>query len=568
MAAIPKELQDVKQWTFSYSEEELKRPKDTSYKTNGGLTYDLAKQAAGENRYVGFYTTKEDPYILIDVDHINPEYPLDDLPPKFREFIGKNLTYCELSPSGKGIRFIYKLPEVKDKDLVQGNTFYTNELDNKKNIQVSLGPPWNTITENRLPFSKGVIATVDLKQLSKPFKIRFKVTDLKGKDKTTFAQGAAPNFKVFSQAVLSIPLDQNPRVVRGYEKLTDNTYEHYAFWLKVLMGIHHYSTVTNKSAQCLDLAISWSSKDPESFDGVNAIIKRWEKFDDERDEAITFRTVLGIAKYCRIVWPFPAPQKKFEIANHVPLKPINTQVDNFYTLMDHYGIEFYSSSSDFHQLYISGDKDILEEYFVGQHEVMWYFDKYLGPYDYKTLAIPMVRLAQNNGFIGISSKAVKTYVEMNAHKNSKPIDFFRLYIETPFEELPEEMQENGDNYKQSTFEQLWSCIHVKKSESPERKALYSRLFRAWWLGLLRNMYYEGIHRSNSGILLLTGIENTYKTSFFRYLFPKFFRRDTAFTTHGFSNSAELRDITKIAATHRLVVFDEIEQHYSFIRWYV
>jgi hypothetical protein len=228
--------------------------------------------------------------------------------------------------------------------------------------------------------------------------------------------------------------------------------------------------------------------------------------------------------------------------------------------LEHYDIKFYSSSGIFYHLYISGDRDILEEYFTEQHDITWYFDKYLGPYDYKTLAMSMLSFVQANGFIGMGLIRLGSFVEVVAHKNSNSIDFFRMYLEMPFDELPEEMQENGKNYEQSTFDYLWSCIHIKKSESEEKKLLYARLFKAWWFGLLRGMYYEGVHRSNSSILLLTGVENTYKTSFFRYLFPKFFRHDTAFTTHGFGNSAELRDVTKIASSSRLVVFDEIEQH--------
>jgi hypothetical protein len=66
---------------------------------------------------------------------------------------------------------------------------------------------------------------------------------------------------------------------------------------------------------------------------------------------------------------------------------------------------------------------------------------------------------------------------------------------------------------------------------------------------------------NNCILLLTGDEQKRKTSHFLYLLPTFMRENyIALTTHGFDSDAAMRDVSKIAASNLVLVWDELERY--------
>ena len=548
---IPEELRKLRQWTYSLSKKELKRPTYTKYEPNDALTYERAKILAGDERYIGMYVTHDDPYILIDIDHVDPTEPENQLPPKFLQLFLENRTYSEISPSGKGIRAIYKLPKIADKTLVQGNTFYSSELSKKRLIQVSFGPPWCTITGNQLSFATEKIGTITLDQLAEAFTIKFKVFDIQDKSKkTTFNTIELPELGQVRRALFQIPLDQNPRVVRAYETVTGGTYEHYAFWLKILMALHNYAKKADCLPQCLDLAIAWSATDPNDYEGEEPVLNKWRSFDESKDETVTFLTLFKIANKCRIFWPYPKARKK----ETDPLLPIHNQYANFKALLDFYNLKFYRNASNTYHLYVTGDEDIVDKWF--KTDVI--FEKYYGPFDTKQLSNIFLLMMQEEGYVGVSAQVSSLFSKIVLQQTEEEVNFFKMYLDTPFDELPEDMQDGDPSfYKLSTFEALWGCIKPSK-EDP----LHKILFKKWMFGLLRELYYDGPFRTNSGALLLTGPENTYKTSFFKYLLPPFFRSEVVCTTHGFGSAAELRDVTKIAASSRIVVFDEIEQHFK------
>ena len=91
---IPKELQVLKQWTYSFSEEEKKRPTHYHYEPDGALSMAEAVEMAGENKFIGFYVTPEDPYLLGDCDHVeNPNDPFSELPVPLAALLQSKNTY-------------------------------------------------------------------------------------------------------------------------------------------------------------------------------------------------------------------------------------------------------------------------------------------------------------------------------------------------------------------------------------------------------------------------------------------------------------------------------------------
>ena len=573
MVSIPDEIRNKKQWSYSFSETEPKRPKHTAYKPDGGLTFVEATQHAerlGDKILTGFYVTKEDPYVLGDIDHVeNPDDPFAELPPEIAFLLKTKQTYCEISPSGKGLRFILKFISKDIKNKLQGNYFLTKEKQSertKKQIQINIGSPWMTITSNATSFAKNAIATVSLDELEKCFALKHIApapATITTEAKASSDRITIPTFNQLQNAVMSLPMDQNPRIQRAYAKTFSSEYDHYDYWMKVMMGLHHYALLSpNDSIHCLELLISWSRLDPVAFTGEEDVHKHWLSLNKNNHNIIvTFKSVLSLAYYNTLIWPILAKQKQEDIDRGIPRKPLITEYVNFKALIDFYDIKLYRDESNLNVVYLTGDADIIEDKFM-LHRVKLYYDKFYGPYDEKTLVPGFHIFLQQQGFVGIMHVRVREFIKNLLAETKNTINLIKLYFDTPFAELPKEYQENGRNYEKSTFERLFKCLTIRPitNNHDAEYELYWKYYKCWLMGITRTLYYKGPYRMNNCILLLTGPEQIRKTSHFLNLLPRFMRDKIALTTHGFQTESSMRDLVKLSANNLMLVWDEIEQY--------
>lgn len=562
MDMIPQELKQVRQWTHSYSRGELKRPKHFKYIHNGGLTYEQAKDRSGSDLYIGFYTTIDDPYILIDIDHVqNPKNPFSELPVSLASFIQTLKTYVEISPSGNGLRVICKLPSPTDKQLVQGQIFYITEtMGDKRQCQCNFGPPWMTITGNSTPYAFEDIAQVTLNDLAEVFTIRLKDDPSKVEARKKIDVTKLPSLSEISNAIMSIPLDQNPRVQRAYVKTFKQSYAHYDFWVRLLMGLHNYAILANKEIECLELALQWSRTDTESFESEDDVVKHWRSFNEKENE-VSYKTIFGVAVNNRLFWPMPKKQTKAEKDRRAPLKPLTTEYSNFESMVDYYNIKMHRDVGEPNIVYLTGDTDILEKYFI-VHNVSYQFSRYLGPFVRDTLIPAFHIMCQRIGFVGISHTQITAFVKNLLAKTRNKIDLIKLYFDTPYEDLPTEYKQDECYYESTTFDKLFECLKIDYTTYDHNRELelYKAYYKKWLMGIVRNLYYRDHQQMNNCVLLLTGKEQIRKTSHFKYLFPPFLRHLVAFTTHGFANDGAMRDVVKLSATNLVLVWDELE-HY-------
>lgn len=570
MTSIPEEITGIKQWSYSYSTEELKRPAHADYKPNGAMDYMEAKTIASisnPNRLIGFYVTEEDPYILGDLDKIkDPNNPFEELPSELAYLLKSKETYFEISPSGKGIRFILKFISLEEKKQIQGSVFYTKELTDpkeKKSIQINLGSPWMTITGNPTDFSSSRIALVSTTELSRCYDLKLE----RKKDKTVTLTQLESTIKVpFSKlksAIMSLPLDQNPRIQRAYEKTFNCGYEHYDYWLKVLMGLKYYSELAGNSMDCLSLITSWSAQDEQSYTGEEDVARHWDSLNkiENEDDPVTHLSILKLTYNNTLLWPIPKEQSKTEQDLNMPLKPLTTEYVNFKALVEYFNIKVYGNYLEEHTYFLTGDSDILDQNFK-MLKVELHYEKYYGPISQKTL-IPMFHIfLQDNGFLGIGHNRVQEFLRNWVVDLQGEINLMRLYFDTPFYELPISYQDNAINYNTSTFDKLFECLKIDFKTKDEEKelALYKRYYKCWLMGLVRGLYYEGQYKENNCILLLTGIEQIRKTSHFKALLPNFLRGYITNTSHDFSTSTSIRDIAKLATDNLIIVWDELEKY--------
>jgi hypothetical protein len=567
MSNIPVELTLLPQWTYSYSLEDKKRPTHTTYKTNGGLTFEEARIKAGEHKFVGLYVTPDDPYFLLDIDGLHdPSDPFAELPLDLSAFLQLHKTYTEVSPSGKGLRAVYKLPKGEDKQQLSGSyTKYKGKMGEgskgkEREAQLNYGPPWQTVTGNKTEFSADHVAEVQLTELREVFPIVMKQQALE-QPKQEFDKTKLPTLSEVSGALDAIPLDQNPRVVRAYEKVFLQKYQHYEFWNRILMAVHHYATLADKDAECLSLVLKWSRKDPTEYESEEDVLKHWRSFNNDTDkEIISYRSLFGVAYRNRLFWPTPKKRSKDEERAGTPVKPIISEYANFQALIDFYNIKLYRDETDPNLIYITGDADIIRQYF-SMYKVKQVYGKYWGPFTRDTLIPAFHMMSQEKGFTGASHMLMAGFVKNVLALTQRTIHLVKLYFNTPYHQLPKEYRTDEAYYDSTTFDKLFECLVIDcATVDPDRETeLYKAYYRKWLMGLVRNLYYLGAEQMNNCVLLLTGPEQIRKTSHFKFLLPEFMREYIAFTTHGFVSETAMRDVVKLSSTNLVLVWDELEQ---------
>lgn len=550
---IPEELQRLPQWTYSFSTDEPKRPTHYNYPPYQGLSYEEAKAHEGNGISIGLYVTKQDPYILGDIDHIEDVHnPFNELPIELVDLLTSHPTYMEISPSGKGIRFIYKFHS-KDEKKVTNNKYFVG-LTTGKETQVNIGPPWMRMTGKVLNGSPGYISTVDWSDLEQAYAVHY----VRGSNVTTPVPTTQAPLVEVQEHLMRIPLDQNLRVQRAFQTVFEGSYHHYTFWMKVMMALHCYAEATNQMIECLSLAIQWSATDPSAFTGEEDVANHWRSLSNGKCEVISHKTLFKLANLCTLQWPVPRPVKNKKVTRRLPL---NTELANMQYMMNYYNIRLCADVGNPMIYYITGDEDIMRRY-MGVRDVTDLFGKYYGPFDIQRLVSAFQPFCQEIGFSGLSRGMLKDHLLTIIHLNNETFDPIEYYFSTPLEEMPPSYRDNIDHIDRSTFDDLFDCIKIDHmTNNKEREeGLYRDYYKKWLCGLIRSMYYRDTPSTNNCVLLLTGAEQIRKTSHFRYMLPKWMRdRYVVFTTHGFNTAESIRDITKIAASTRLIVWDEFDQ---------
>lgn len=553
MSIIPDELHKLKQWSFSYDASNLKRPTHSKYRHNGALTLAEAIKKAGTEYLTGMYVTKKDPYVLMDIDHIDdPNDPFDVLPPKLEGILLEHDTYSEISPSGQGVRVIFRLPSVKDKKLLAGNIFYTiEEMGSKRNAQINVGQPWMTITRNPTEFSDKRISEITLGELAEAFALKYKEVDEPANMPDLSRK--VSTIGEFRDAVMALPFDINPRILRAYRATFLAEYTPYDYWLKVLMAIHKYAVETKTMLECFELAVKWSSQDKANFKGIDDIRKRWDSFSGKTNP-ISHKTVFKLFYSNSLRWPKPKKKKDGDKRRY----PITSEYVNFVSLLRFFNIKLYRDEGNINYIYVTGDDDIMLKYFK-MHNATKHLDKYYGWFAADTLIPAFHIMLQDFDFMGLSHAMTSGFVKNILAQTRRTVNIYREYFETPFHKLPTKLQEGAEWYDNSTPERLFKCLTLD-TDSEKEIELYKSYYKFWLMGMVRSLFFPDSIHMNNCILILTGREQIRKTSHFKYLLPKFMRHRVTFTTHGFQHESSIRDVAKIAANSLVVVWDEIENY--------
>ena len=568
--ALPIEIRQLPHWTTHTN----KRPTLPPDQWNNALTYEEART---KSEHIGLLVAPAEasPYLLIDIDFpgkeeekrliqeqllsnpaiIGTDEHLKLIEPTIKSIRSLSIyplikeTYTEFSPSLTGLRMI-----IQSKDKHRFPKAYKKAKVFKG--QIDFKDQFMTITEKQFPGSPDTIKEVPLLSLADAF--GFTETKVIESVSLPMPPQDLPSENLVRDALKVLPLDQSERVKTLWKEITGEQYEHYHYWLSIGMALHNYSGYIKGSRPRMYLAfLQWSETDPEKYTGEADVEAKWASFND-RDETghITWKTILKLAN--RLTFDYPRQTRsKNGIATGCPM--VNEYI-NFAYLLEFYGIKLHEDEGFF----VSGEREICEKYFQIHGAKCW-FGKFYGPLSTTGLQAATLRLCQDSKWRGLVSTA--THVQTWMQQPREDMDLFKLWLDTPFEELPMELQNTvtpkglvkvSDYDNNSNIDYIFDCMNVQYDQ-PHERALAKSLLKKTLFQMIK--FREDLtlpFTDNGGMLILIGAENTYKSTFFKLLLPTplaYLRKELNMQVKG---EKSIRDFVRYLGKKTIVQIDEFE----------
>jgi hypothetical protein len=544
MTAIPSSITELSQWTSCYPNS--KRPIIDPNKAAEGQDFeDIEKDKC----YYGFLLSPNDPFVIIDIDNdkVNP-VPIEDLlastPQWIQDLASKS--YTEVSPSGKGLHIVAKVPEGSKAGLSRA---YFKARDFVG--QVSVQNAFMTFTGNPFNSNNGDIAEIEMSDLEPYFKI---TTAPIQEANVNFDRVSVPDIQKIENYLDHIPINQSPKIKHAYAEITGQDYCHYDFWIMVGMSLHDYGTITGELPQCYHLFLKWSQKDQEAYQSEQNVQEHWRSFSNKPSK-ISYKTLLKFAAKFEFDWPYPVVNAKGVKTGG----PIPGEYKNFEYLMNYYNLQIVRDRSS-GGLFISGQEDICDKYFLTP-TMEKFFGKFYGPYHMEALASAFLLLCQDNRYRSTSLSLVHDLLKVTLNTATIEVDMMSTWLDTPFEELPEDLQIGAEYTDNSTMDYIMDCIEVSPTMKKCKHTLVKSIIKKWFMGIIK--LREPISQpfdQNGGMLFFIGPENSRKTTFFNMILPKPLTRIGFIKTvnTNLRGDKDQRDFLRSLGSKVLIVLDEYD----------
>lgn len=585
--SLPQEVLSLPHWTAHNN----KRPIIPPDKWNEALTYDQAIKLAKEKALHGIglllAPATETNLLIIDVDYpgskpgmtkaeIKQEkaqigkYIEDNnillgseehelyLRPTLNQLTDTSIerllesTYVEYSPSKIGLRIL-----ITSKDKAKFTKAY--KKSNKFDGQIDVQNQFMTITGNQRPRSTDTLAEVPLLSLADVFEFRPVAQQQQQSDPTL--EPALPNDKTIRDALALLPMDQSPRIQSLWAEVTGSKYEHYTYWLSVGMALHDYAIKAEKPGLLARMYLSylqWSETDEEGFESEDDVETKWRSFSTTTGKTtLTYKTILKLAERLRFNYPRPQYNDKGLTTGN----PLINEYVNFQYLLDFYNITIYEDDG----FYLTGDKDIMEKYFE-THGATKALDRFWGPYSKDSLKAATLMLCQDSKWRRLSSTA--TLVDTWLQLRRKPLDIITEWLNTPFDQLPENLQYintpkgrlRADKFNDnSNMDFVFNCLNTQSTDRTVEQAIYKAMLKKTLMQLIK--FREPPltpFTDNGGMLILVGVENTYKSTFFKLLLPQSFGHMRKEINMQLSGDKNIRDFVRQLGRKTIIQIDEFE----------
>ena len=563
VANIPQNILDSKIWLAYY----YRKNKNNTYSkppySQQGHSVDADKMGvtfwdAIKDGYPGIKINPDTNLIAFDIDDKDAklgkrEFDISRLSQEFQNFMKKHNTYAEISPSKCGVRL---LMYCDDKNDLPGRANLLKELCIGGELFINSG--YVTITGDKI--SGAQISTIKSEELKKWYD-----TNGNGNGNATEATEAStelspklspelPTLPLVLEALNTCFLDQRTRVKVVYKSIMGEDYNHYNYWLKIMSACHDYAVKSGQMTNMTSAVMEWSQTDKSAFESEEDVISHWSSL-SQKKSGITFHTLFKFAQMLKFQWPQEACDKQGNPTG----KPLVNSYENFKYLMKYYELQIRRDIFD-NSFYVKADEDVLNRYFFGKDTHKRYFGMF-GPYTSKELKVKFWIIAQDNGYINVTFSTIAPLFSAFLAEDTKVMNTLKLWLETPEDELAEDMVERNTDKSKSNLDYLLSCIKFNSTQNLELTRNY---FDTFFFEMMMPLYnLERKYSQRSFMLVMTGPENCRKTTFFSMLFPANLRRQfVTSSTETLGGAKSVRDFASSLITSVLVVTDEFEIFYN------
>lgn len=447
------------------------------------------------------------PYIGIDVDDLPDGWTFETLPRALINLLSKYPTYVEISVSGKGLHLIYKTDKSTLPDAISRTSISIDKCTMYISRSVFL------MTGNTLP---GFDEIGEI-----PIEVLWNIKDSQA---PLEMDGELPRVTPFMLQVLLAHIEPSP-VTAGQVRVCELVSQwglpvsDYDIWILTSFAYHH----SCQDFDGYDIWHRWCAKDPYKYPGEYKCRQAWEAIRTSPNRPVTFQTLYRMAEAGRPDYPFLNSKGVV----------IGSIIENWLVFINHFGLRFEQEVVS--QKYRMVGGKLLDN-------TRWTAN----PDEFRDI---ILRAAQVSGFSG--SAALPFKVESLLWPTAKPINEVQTWIDeaTAADCLPKECK--------SYLEWLCSTLHY---QYPDQKERYDRYVEIQLYQLIRGIYYSGNFSSSSGILILSGPENTFKSTWCRMLLPKELDhlKLSSMQTGGKYSASGIKELQMEAATCVLWIKDEIE----------
>lgn len=549
---IPADLSMTKQWKLCYKLGQVIDgiPLETPKRPINGPTVtsncDILANVVSTDpeQHFGFCFSPDDEFIGIDIDNLPENFTLKDIPEEISTTLQHFPTYVEISPSGRGLHAIYRTNKsllkhraAADKGVngFSGAVYIRNQfLTFTGHVFTPLCIPTKTISAvDAHDFERRVLKASNVTPLPTA---RFEAP--------TGLRADTPSLIQIKQWLDRIPatLSDHPLQHRFYNVYRTFTppvespsdYDH---WRMVAAAVHYASALLGDIEGGCVLFDEWSANDQDNYSGSAAARKKYfdnpPKFDGSD---ITHWTLAKLSHAAVPVWPYPLQIKVRGDVKTIYHLPSASNVHNFKAMIEHMNLNLRQNEVT-KEISVAGNKILIDQHFKNVHTK-------------EALETGVLSLCHDNYFQQIGPGTANSFAKWMALNTTHTFNPIKEWIDNEPVYDPDK--------EPSYFNQLFDTLAIPSHELVNRQ-LYRTYLRKSLMGIIRAHYYRGQYSATTGIIILQGPEQTYKSTWVRQLLPFELRQYIFNSQAKLGKNANIKEIQLETGVCQIWLRDEVEE---------
>ena len=510
-------LSAINQWTDCLADNRGRRPR-LDPKHGKGISLARAQKLAStseDSPLYGFIFSKDDPYYGIDID-VDPTGKKPNstkvVPQELLLFMLAHPTHCHYSPGGHGLHLIYKLTKSAIKQV---NKLQKKQGACKQDDGALFNGDWRwdnsflTFTQN-LHEQSTDISTIDYDTLIELVGEKKDVPDAPVVDINTglTMQMHIPSLDELINTLQNVPPTYNHLARKACKLLKHSQPEtNYEYWLLVGQACAHTAVILSSfGADTVDTVeaefVAWSAKDPE-FVSIEDVQKKFRSLLQSTRTKIasgevtaSFKVLSSLARGAIINFPILAGKN---------LTPDMNAIKNFEYLMKYEGLTVWldTMSGGFS---VKGPEATVAQWFrplkSTQTTCKEGTSQVFDPGTLDTVFLPFFQHKFKQSMSSSQAKVACKHLMINVDRTNA----FKDWIDSkPWDNTPR-------------FDSICNSITYAHATDEDSK-LYTSYIRKALLSMIGIHYWPEDHPKIPAMLVLTGPQHTYKSSWAEWLIP-------------------------------------------------